>query len=76
VDVTEDPLGLTEPGLVPVIFRIEWTPWGSEGGVVGFTGVPIASHEFKVRALAWVRMQDDIDVMEKNFNIEDNWWMD
>jgi hypothetical protein len=74
VDVTEDPLDPTDPGPVTVVVRIERNHLGPTGGVVGFADVDLSSPVITVQVLDWGDMQDEIRLLERAFNIEDNWW--
>jgi hypothetical protein len=74
VDMTDAPSGGTDPGYVPVVIRIEWAVHGFRRGVVGFTDVPIASPTFTVQAMTWDSIHNDIEDLEQDFNIANNWW--
>jgi hypothetical protein len=41
---------------------------------VGFTDVPIASPTFTVQAMTWDSIHNDIEDLEQDFNIANNWW--
>ncbi len=74
VDVTDDPLDTTDPGPVTVVVRLEESSRRPSGGVEGFARVYLTSPTVTVQVIDWDDMQEEIRLLEKGFNIEDNWW--
>jgi hypothetical protein len=75
VDVTADLLDGSDPGYVPVVVWVKWSPYyGSQGTVVGFLDVPISSAQILVRGVNWERIDHAIERLLEDFVIENNWW--
>ena len=74
VDVTDDPLGGTDPGLVDAVIRVQWSYHQDKGVVVGFAKLPLSAQTITIRGPDWELMNDEIRLLEEDFNIEYNWW--
>lgn len=75
VDVTDDFLGDTDPGQVPVIIRIQYSSHsGPRGAVVGFQYLPISADAVTLRDCIWGRVESYVWELETRLDAEDNWW--
>ncbi len=75
VDVTDDLLGDTDPGQVPVIIRLQYSSYsGARGAVVGFQYLPISAHTVTLRDCDWGQVEYYVEELEARLDAEDNWW--
>jgi hypothetical protein len=75
VDVTEDPLDDADPGMVPAVIRMSYGSDGRpEGPVVGFRHVAIASEIVTLYDVDWPPAHEEVEELQRDFRIHDNWW--
>jgi hypothetical protein len=75
VDVTEDPLADTDPGLVPSVIRqADYYYMEPTGPVVGYQVVPVAAPTVTLRNVEWPDPEWVVEEFERDFAIDDNWW--
>jgi hypothetical protein len=76
VDVTDDPLGASDPGMVPVVLRVSYSDYsGPRGPVVGFQEIPIAAQSVTLRDTQWGEARWYVEELEGLLDDdEDNWW--
>ena len=72
--MTKDPTDPTDPDPVTLVVRVEHASLGPSGGVAGFADADLSRPVVTVQVIDWNDMQEAIRLLEKEFDIEDNWW--
>ena len=78
VDVTEDPLSDSDPGLVPAIIRRgEGYYYYRQAPVVGFQYIPVSEESIALVDCFWGEnylLAELVEEMVREYNVQDNWW--